>query len=194
MPDQPELYDYVILPLLIFCARVIDVSIGTIRIVYVARGKRFIAPLLGFFEIMIWVLAVTRIMQNLDNWVCYFAYALGFATGNFIGLIIEDKLSVGEVVYRIITPGSYKQLMAYLNAAGFGATGIKAEGSESEVYVIYSIVKRSDMKRVAEIIHQSAPEAFYTVEDIKLASKAMGKYTTAVSGKIPLLKRWRKGK
>lgn len=194
MEIDSEIYNYLLLPLLIFFARVIDVSIGTVRIIFVSRGNRIIAPVLGFFEIMVWVMAVTRIMQNLDNWVCYFAYALGFAAGNYVGLIIEDRLSVGNVVYRIITPGAYKTLMAHLNAAGFGATGIKAEGSKNEVYVVYSIVQRADAEKVAEIIKHTTPDAFFTVEDIKTASKALDPYASARSSKIPVMRRWRKGK
>ena len=97
-----DLYTYLLLPLLIFCARIIDVSIGTLRIIFVSKGKRNIAPLLGFFEVLVWILAISEIMQNLNNWVCYVAYAAGFAAGNYVGMIIEEKLAIGILIIRII--------------------------------------------------------------------------------------------
>ena len=81
-------FTYFVLPFLIFIARICDVSIGTIRIVMVAKGQKIIAPILGFFEVLIWLLAISRIFENLDNWVCYFAYGAGFATGNYVGMFI----------------------------------------------------------------------------------------------------------
>ncbi|MDX2414998.1 MAG: DUF5698 domain-containing protein, partial [Bacteroidales bacterium] len=96
-------FDVVILPLLIFFARIMDVSIGTVRIILVSKGYKKLAPIAGFFEILIWIIAITRIVDNLDNWICYIAYALGFATGNYIGMIIEERLALGYETVRIIT-------------------------------------------------------------------------------------------
>ena len=86
-----DLFSYVLMPLLIFLARICDVSIGTLRIIFVSKGKKNIAPILGFFEVLIWITAISKIMQNLDNYINYIAYAAGFATGNLIGMIIEEK-------------------------------------------------------------------------------------------------------
>lgn len=88
-----DLFAYLVLPLLIFFSRITDVTIGTIRIVMVAKGQKKIAPILGFFEVLIWLIAISQIIQHLDNWICYFGYGAGFATGNYIGMIIEEKLS-----------------------------------------------------------------------------------------------------
>jgi len=187
-------YTYIILPSLIFIARVADVSIGTLRIVFISRGRQKIAPLLGFFEILIWVLAVTNIMQNLNNWICYIAYAGGFAAGNYVGLIIEEKLAVGDVIFRIIVRSDHKELMANLNSAGFGATAMKAEGSMNPVFVVYSIVRRSNAQQVTAIIQEVTPEAFFTVEDIKMANKGIFTGTTHVKNSKNLFKRTRKGK
>lgn len=189
-----DVYDYLVLPLLIFLARVSDVSIGTLRIIFVTRGNRLVAPLLGFFEILIWLLAVTRIIQNLDNWVCYVAYAGGFAMGNYVGLIIEDRLAVGEVVIRIITQCNHKELMARLNASGFGTTAIKGEGSKTEVNIIYSIVKRNNTNDVFDIIHDSSPGAFCTVEDIRLAKHNIIPLMQNGRRRNWLFRRGRKGK
>jgi uncharacterized protein YebE (UPF0316 family) len=96
-----NLFGYLILPLLIFFARICDVSIGTMRIIFVSKGKKNIAPLLGFFEVLIWIIVISKIMQNLNNYVNYVAYAAGFATGNLVGMIIEEKLAVGVQMIRV---------------------------------------------------------------------------------------------
>ena len=100
---SPELLNYAILPLLIFLARIGDVSIATIRIIFVMSGKKVIAPILGFFESLIWLLANGQIFNNIDNVWSYIAYASGYATGTFVGMYIEEKLAIGRVVVRIIT-------------------------------------------------------------------------------------------
>src|SRR5690606_34194281 len=98
-----EVYRCALLPLLIFLARIADVSINTIRIIYVLGGRRLTATLLGFFESLIWLMAISQIFEQLDNWVCYFAYPAGFASGIFVGMIIEEKIAYGKVIVRIIT-------------------------------------------------------------------------------------------
>ena len=145
-------FTYVILPLLIFIARIIDVTIGTLRIVMVSRGQKIWAPLLGFFEILIWLIAITRVMDNLDNWICYVAYGGGFATGNFVGLLVEEKLAMGIVQLQIITRKDAHELIARLIEGGFGITFQEAHGASEEVHVIYSIVKRTELERIVEII------------------------------------------
>ncbi len=164
-----EWYTYVILPILIFLARILDVSIGTIRIILVSRGNTILAPLLGFFEVIVWILAMGEIMQNLDNWVCYIAYAAGFATGNYIGMIIEEKLAIGTLVFRIITQKDTTELVDALYKTGYGVTEIDAKGKFSKVNVIYIILKRKKLQHVQEIVQQYNPTAFYTVEDIRKA-------------------------
>ena len=98
-----ELFKWVILPLLIFVARICDQTLGTIRIVFLSRGDKWIDPLLGFFEVIIWVLAIRQIIHNLSNVVGYVAYAGGFATGNYIGILLEEKIAMGKRVVQIIT-------------------------------------------------------------------------------------------
>ena len=142
-----DLFTFVILPLLIFLSRIVDVTIGTIRIVMVAKGHKNIAPILGFFEVFIWLLAITRIIQNLDNWVCYVAYAGGFATGNYIGLIIEEKMAIGIVKIQIITSIDASNLIMNLKAAGYGITHHEAHGGNENVSIIYSIINRKEIQK-----------------------------------------------
>lgn len=160
-------YSYMILPLLIFLARIVDVSIGTIRIIVVSRGNKLIAPLLGFFEVLVWILAIGEIMQNLNNWVCYIAYAGGFATGNYIGLLIEEKLAMGTLVIRVITQNDTSELTNTLYSKGYGVTEIDAKGKFSKVNVIYIILKRKKLQEAQDIIQKNNPYAFYTVEDLR---------------------------
>ena len=158
---------WVILPALIFLARVSDVSMGTIRIIFVSRGHKFLAPLLGFFEIMIWLMAIGQIMQNMSNMACIFAYAAGFSAGNLVGIWIEKKLAVGKVLVRVITQKGGQELVESLRFYGFGATNITAEGSRGPVSVIYSVINRKDIKKIYNMINRFNPKSFYTIEDIR---------------------------
>ena len=96
-------FTFVILPFLIFIARITDVSLGTLRIIFVSKGYKIIAPLIGFIEILIWIVAISKIIQNIDNWICYIAYAGGFAVGNYVGMRLEEKLAIGFELVRVIT-------------------------------------------------------------------------------------------
>jgi len=187
---QTDLFSYLVLPLLIIIARIGDVTVGTIRIVMVSKGEKLIAPFLGFFEVIIWLIAMSKIIENIDNWVAYVAYGIGFASGNYIGLIIEEKLAVGIVQLQIITRTKATELIAKLKEAGYGITYHEANGANGKVAVIYSIVKRSDMNHIVEIIRTYNPKAFYSVADVKFVSK--GVHSPALP--IAPLRRWRKGK
>lgn len=163
-------FTYFLLPFLIFLSRIIDVSIGTIRIIMISKGQKFWAPFLGFFEIMVWLLAISRIFANLDNWVCYIAYGTGFATGNYIGLLIEEKLAMGIVKIQIITRKEAGNLIKNLIKAGYGITHHNAHGTNESVSIIYSIIKRTEIKRVEDIVKGTNPKAFYSIEDVKSVS------------------------
>ena len=158
------------MPLLIFLLRIADVSIGTIRIIFVARGNRIIAPLLGFFEVFIWVLAISNIIQQLDNWFNYFAYAGGFATGNYVGMRIEERLAVGISLVRIITKKEMPSLSSSLNEKGIPTTLLDGHGRDDDVSIIYTIVKRKQLAEVIDLIKKINPKAFFTVEDIRYIS------------------------
>jgi len=168
-----DMYAYVILPLLIFFARIIDVSIGTLRIMFVSKGKRRLAPFLGFFEVLVWILAISEIMQNLNNWMCYVAYAAGFATGNFVGMLIEEKLALGVLVIRIITQRTAETLINTLKDEGYGVTIVDAKGASKDVHIIYSIIERHELKQVVEIIKEYNPKAFYSVEDVRFVNEGV---------------------
>ncbi|HBG85946.1 MAG TPA: hypothetical protein DEG09_07350 [Marinilabiliaceae bacterium] len=192
-----EFYDgfwftWVIVPLLIFLARVSDVTLGTIRIVFVSKGFKLLAPILGFFEVFIWLLAMSKVIQNLDYWLYYVAYSAGFAVGNYVGLIIEERLALGYINLRIITMDSPEKLISRLSGEGFGVTSTPAMGSRSNVNIINCVLRRSDYKKVAQIIMDCNPKAFYTIEDIRAANQGVfpSKSLMRGNGNFP----WRKGK
>jgi uncharacterized protein YebE (UPF0316 family) len=191
-----DLFSYFLLPLLIFLARICDVSIGTMRIIFVSKGKKYIAPFLGFFEVLIWITAISKIMQNLDNYVNYIAYAAGFATGNFVGMIIEEKLAVGIQMIRIFTYQKGNELVQTLNSQGYGATSVNAQGAREEVQLIYTIVRRNNLGEVLDIINRYNPKAFYTIEDIRAVNEGifLPKKHNTLFPFSNVLRQWRKGK
>ncbi len=165
-----DLWGIILLPLLIFFARIIDVSIGTIRIILVSKGYKLLAPLLGFFEVLIWIIAIGKIMQNLDRWYYYLFYAAGFATGNYLGIILEEMLALGFVGVRVITKKPADLLIEKMKESGYGITIIHAEGATGLVHIIYTTVKRKKLKDLIFMIKEFNPKAFYTIEDIKSVS------------------------
>jgi uncharacterized protein YebE (UPF0316 family) len=163
-------FEWVIIPILICIARITDVSIGTLRIIFVSKGMKYIAPLMGFFEVIIWLLAIGQIMQNLSNFVNYIAYGLGFAIGNFIGIYIEEKISLGYRLMRIITRRSAENLKEWLRRSNYRFTIVDGTSDWGEVNIIYMPLRRRDVREVANKVKEFNPHAFYTLEDITTIS------------------------
>lgn len=161
---------WIIIPLLIFIARILDVSIGTIRIIFVAKGMKYLAPVLGFFEVLIWLLAIRQIMQNLNNPIHFIAYACGFATGNYVGMLIEHKLAMGVALIRIITKKEAAKLVNRLRENGYIVTDVNAEGNRGPVRIIFTVIKRKEIKRFVDLLRRFYPKAFYTIEDVVFVS------------------------
>jgi len=168
-----EIYTWIVLPLLIFAARVLDVSLGTVRVIFISRGLKYLAPIVGFFEIIIWLLAIGQIMKNLSNPVCYIAYAGGFAMGNFVGIYIAEKLSLGLVMIRVVTKMDAAPLVEFLKAENYGVTSVDGHGTSGEVKVVFTIVPRREVRSVVELIKRFNPQAFYSIEEVGLAEKGI---------------------
>lgn len=158
------------IPLLICLARITDVSIGTLRIIFVSKGLRLWAPILGFFEVSIWLMAISKVMANLTNPINYIAYALGFSLGNYIGMFIESRLALGMVVVRIITKRDSHELVAALRSLRYSVTVVDGEGNNGAVNIIFTVIKRSDIGVVREHIAHYNPQAVYSIEDVRHAS------------------------
>lgn len=161
------IFALIILPILIFFARVADVTLGTLRIVFISQGRRTLAPLVGFFEIFIWLLAMGQIFSNLTNFLYYFAYAGGFAIGNYAGLILEDKISLGILSLHLILRENSERLINELRAQGYGLTTLTAEGIKGNVKLVVLIIKRKNLSKIMEIIRNFNPNAFISIEQVK---------------------------
>ena len=173
MVDFAFIYSWFIIPLMIFSARILDVSIGTLRVIFLSKGYKKIAPLLGFFEVIIWILAVTQVMKHLDNYFNVFAYGAGFAAGNYIGMLIDEKLSLGLVMLRIIFKKKPAGFIGVLQENDIGYTLVDGEGNSKKVKILFSVLKRSDLKVVYDALSKHNPDAFYTIEDVKTARQGI---------------------
>jgi len=189
-------YTWLILPFLIFIARVADVTMGTIRVIFVSRGLKYLAPVVGFFEILIWLLAIGQIMTNLSNPACYIAYAGGFAIGNYVGICIAEKLSLGVVLIRVITKMDALPLVEHLNAKNYGVTSIDGHGTSGEVKVIFTIVPRREAPSVVESIKKFNPQAFYSIEEVGFVERGIfpDKRSWRECDLLRLFRPFRKGK
>jgi uncharacterized protein YebE (UPF0316 family) len=180
--DKP-VFDYLLIPLLIFFLRICDVTLDTLRIIFISRGFKAVAPFVGFFEVLIWIIAISRIFENLNNWLCYIGYAAGFATGNFVGMLIDEKLAIGHEIIRVITKIEAVDLISALREKGYGVTSLKATGMHGDVGVIFMIINRKNLKEVTEIIKKYNPNAFYTIEDVNYVNRAADPYVIPRSRK-----------
>ncbi len=164
-------YAWVFLPILVFLARILDVTLGTLRILLLGRGKRVLAPLLGFCEVFIWITVIGHLLQSAHNIIAYIGYAAGFAAGNFVGIWLEDRLAFGTLVVRIIARQNGEALMTALHDAGFGVTSVNGEGTTGPVKIIYTIIKRKHLNQVRQIVHTAAPEAFVSIEEARTTER-----------------------
>ncbi len=171
--SEAWIFTWVILPILIFIARIMDQTIGTLRLIFISKGMKNIAPVLGFFEVIIWLLAIGQIMQHLDNWLCYIAYGAGFAMGNYIGILIEEKLSLGTSIIRVVLPNESPELIAALKTQNFGLTILDAEGAVGKVKILFSIIRRKQTPAFLNLLHEYNPSAFYTIEEVKEAREGV---------------------
>lgn len=184
---NPEFVKWFLIPFLIFLARILDVSIGTLRIVFVSKGEKVISPILGFFEVLIWIIAIGQVMQNLNSPVAYLAWATGFAVGNYVGLVIEQKLALGQVVVRVISTEPSHELMESLTNMNFRTVLLNAESGEGPKNVLFSIVKRKNIPQIIALVKEKMPNAFYTIEGVQQFSDA-----TLVPEKSSRMMRFRK--
>lgn len=184
-----DLYTWVVLPLLIFIARMSDVTLATLRNIFLSKSVKRIVPFMGFFEALIWLLAISQIMKSLDNQnpLCFIAYAAGYSMGIFVGIKIEERLALGIQVMRIITNHDYEELVVALRSSNFGTTIIDGHGSKGPVKIILTVFKRKDFPTVQALIKEHHPSAFYSVEDIRNTSH--GVFPSQSSSKLETLKR-----
>ncbi|MBN1969590.1 MAG: DUF2179 domain-containing protein [Candidatus Delongbacteria bacterium] len=187
-------FNWIFIPMMIFFARIVDVTIGTMRVMFISKGMKVLAPILGFIEVIVWLVAIKQIMENLSNPACYLAYGAGFAMGNYLGIKLEEKLSIGYVLLRVILRFDHSLLMDFLNNNKYGCTIINGEGNREKVNILFTVIKRSDLNKVVAAIEHYNPKAFYSVEDIRKISSGVFPLDENRGFSANFLGRMRKGK
>lgn len=162
-----DYFNWIVLPLLIFISRLADVSLATLRHIFVSKGFKTLVPILGFFEVLIWLVAIRQIINNVDSLVCYIAWAGGFSAGTYLGMYIEEKLALGLQIIRIITNDDTNNLVEAFKKSNQGITVVNGHGAVSPVKVIFTVFKRTNKAEIIKLIEEHAPNAFYSVEEIK---------------------------
>jgi uncharacterized protein YebE (UPF0316 family) len=162
-----DIFGFVVLPLLVFCARIFDQSLGIIRIIFATKGLKLPAFIFGFFESFVWLLAIRQIMGHMDNIFYYIFFAAGFASGNVFGIFIEKKLSIGFVMVRVVFQKDSAESIRILNEKGYRTTVVDAIGMVRPVKMIFSTIRRNQIKDFVTTLTSNNPTAFYTVEDVK---------------------------
>ena len=160
--------------LIVFVARCLDISLATIRILMILHGQRFYAAVIGFFESLIFISVLTYILQGLNDIPSLFFYALGFATGNYLGIFVEEKVAIGCANIQVISRTNPERLIDEIRQKGFGVTVVDGHGREGTIRkIIHVLIKRKDMKVLMDLIEQIDDHAFVTVLDTK---KIVGGY------------------
>jgi uncharacterized protein YebE (UPF0316 family) len=154
-------------PLLIFGLRIIDVSLSTLRMLMIMRGRKLIAPMIGVVEVLVWIFAVGNAIRYLESPLHLAGYAGGFATGNYVGLKVEEKLALGTAAVRILSRHGGVEIAEALRERGFGVTEFAGHGREGTVEMVYAVVRRRELRSVFEQVRIWDPDAFVTVEEPK---------------------------
>lgn len=154
-------------PMVIFVLRVVDVSVGTIRFLLVTRGARALASVLGFVEILLWILAAGAAIQNLTSVWHILGYALGFAAGTWTGAWLEERLAVGTATVQAFSRSKGDHVARALRSGGHGVTRFDGEGLDGPVAIVSTVVRRRVVPRVLEVIESTDPDAFVTVYDAR---------------------------
>lgn len=160
-------FNWVLLPLLIFVSRLGDVTLATLRHIFISKGLKKIVPIIGFFEVLIWLIAIRQVFNNLNNIVCFIAWAGGFSMGTYVGMMIEEKIALGMQIIRVITSGDHSKLTEELKQLNQGYTIVDGHGSQGPVKLIFLQVRRKHKAHVTDAIHRNLPDAFYSVEDVR---------------------------
>ena len=187
MFDFLDQYPY-LLPFIIFFGRIIDVSLGTLRIIFVSKGEKYKAPIIGFFEVLIWIVVISELLSKTHSIVSYVFYAAGYASGNYVGILIEQKIAFGIILCRVYTRKKGMELVSILNKQNFGSTYLEGSGSVEKIEIVETVIERKDLKKVEKILADFDPEVFYVVEDVRVRQKGIFPHEES------MFTRWRIGK
>ena len=187
MFDFLDQYPY-LLPIIIFFGRICDVTLGTLRIIFVSKGEKYKAPIIGFFEVFIWIMVISQILSRANGLVSYLSYAAGYAMGNYVGILIESRIAFGILVCRIYTNKEPSKLVLMLAERGYGATTVEGMGSKKKAYIIEAVVERKALKEIDRFITDFDQNTFYTAGDVRIRQKGIFPKSSI------FFKRWRLGK
>ncbi len=171
----------VLWPFIIFFSRIIDVSMGTIRVRMIVQRKRFLAATIGFFEVLIFITIVSKVIQNIGNISNLIAYALGFATGNLVGITISERMSKPILNVNILSRDKWQEIEEALREAGFGVTRLPAFGREGMASLLNVVISAGSMPRLKEIVYSIDPKAFMFAQPVEALK---GGYVYGIKAKI----------
>ncbi|MDR0333064.1 MAG: DUF5698 domain-containing protein [Dysgonamonadaceae bacterium] len=187
MLDFLDQYPY-LLPVFIFFGRLFDVTLGTLRVIFVSKGEKNKAPIIGFFEVLIWIIIISQIFSRANDWIAYLSFAAGYASGSYVGILIENRIAFGVVLCRIYTQKNGMELVQSLNRMNFGATMTRGEGSQNEVHIIETVINRKQLRLLEQLLTEFDPNIFYVVEDVRTKQNGI------FAKKKSFLSLWRIGK
>ena len=187
MFDFLDVYPW-LLPFMIFFGRIFDVTLGTLRIIFVSKGEKYKAPIIGFFEVFIWIVIISQILSRANDLIAYLSYAAGYATGNYVGILIEQRIAYGIVLCRIYTKESGFNLINSLKELGHGATLVHGTGSVGKVDIVETVIERKDMKTIEKTLTTFDQNIFYVIEDVRTKQNGI------FNKRRNILSRWRPGK
>jgi uncharacterized protein YebE (UPF0316 family) len=181
-------YHPYLLPVIIFFGRICDVTLGTLRIIFVSKGEKNKAPIIGFFEVLIWIVIISQVFTRANDFIAYLSFAAGYAMGSYVGIMIEKRIAYGIILCRIYTQKDGMELVRKLNKMDFGATMTRGEGSVNQVNIIETVVSRKQMKPLEQLLIAFDPNIFYVVEDVRTKQNGI------FAKRKTFLSQWRIGK
>lgn len=192
---NPALIQWVLLPLFILVAKIFEVSVGTLRLIFIARKEKELVPIIAFVEVLIWIFTIGIIFANLTNIMAYIAYAFGFAIGNRMGMAIEERMVIGNSMIRVITKRRAKRLIRYLKEEKYALTATEIEATKGHVNLIEILIPKKSLKKVLAKIKRLNPRAFLSIEDIRILNEGLMPLKSSVIQKTPISSRlWGKSK
>jgi len=155
------------IPVIILIARIFEAALETLRTIYISKGHANLSACVGIVKTGIWLISTGLVITNLTDYWNLFAYLAGYGIGTLLGMQIENMISIGHVIVRLITPGDARDVVANLSTLGYGMTRIEGQGSFSTVTIIFMIVPRTELGRLLSVISKEYPEILYTIEDVR---------------------------
>ncbi len=166
-------FNLVLMPLAIIAARIMDVSLGTVRVIAINRGDKNLAPLIGFFEVLIWIIIINQLLSSFQHWTWYVAYALGFASGTYIGMYISEQFTLGKAVVRVMTETSGKELIKELEKSNYKMAVVKTTFNTHEGVMLFVTIDSDELDDLLRLIHATNPKAVFSVEDVRRVSSEL---------------------